>query len=481
MLRLPVFGLFCLAIVGFAIACGGDDSTETPSDNESAAAAVVQIIARDSFGDEVWRGSGTFIDPTGLILTNEHVVEDRDEYADLAIAVTTRTDTPPELSYLAEIVVVDRNLDLAVIAIVSNLDGETVDEQFPIVPIGDSDSLGIGDNLRIIGYPGIGGDSITLTEGVTSGFVTERGIEGRAWIKTDTALLAGNSGGLALHDGLLIGVPTSVGVGVETDEVVDCDLLADTNRDGVIDEEDACVSNGGFLNSLRPINLALPLIEAAQTGTEYVSAYGTADVPSEGFDSSDVFFDTLRFSDGVEGDDPTNVVLALPSGSPEVCVFWDYEGMANGMTWEAVWFIDGVIDDKHSFSDEWDGGESGRDWWICNVNEDGLQDGLYEVVFSVEDEFISSNTLFLGGQHPSVELTITNGTNVVICYLYFTPTQAQNWGVDRLDLEVLGVGEAQPFEIAAGTYDLSFDDCDGELVTEEYELPITSDTAYVIG
>lgn len=271
------FSLFVgITLAGlYGLACaGGSESSEARSDYESAAAAVVQIIARDSSGEEVWIGSGTFIDASGLILTNAHVVDERDdEYVDLAVAITASTDLPPTLSFLAEIVAIDYELDLAVIAIVSNLDGEAVDDRFPIVPIGDSDGLEIGDDLRIIGYPAIGGETITLTEGATSGFLPETGIEGRAWIKTDAAVLAGSSGGLALHDGLLVGLPSIVGAGAESDEVIDCDLIFDTNGDELIDEGDTCLPTGGFLNGLRPINLALPLIEAAQSGTEYISPY----------------------------------------------------------------------------------------------------------------------------------------------------------------------------------------------------------------
>jgi hypothetical protein len=47
---------------------------------------------------------------------------------------------------------------------------------------------------------------------------------------------------------------------------VDCRVLADTNRDGVVDDRDSCVPTGGFINALRPLTLAQPLIEAARRG-----------------------------------------------------------------------------------------------------------------------------------------------------------------------------------------------------------------------
>jgi len=60
-------------------------------------------------------------------------------------------------------------------------------------------------------------------------------------------------------------VPTRVGSGGRG-EVVDCRALADTNGDGVIDNKDTCIPIGGFINAIRPIQLALPLINAAKSG-----------------------------------------------------------------------------------------------------------------------------------------------------------------------------------------------------------------------
>ena len=45
--------------------------------------------------------------------------------------------------------------------------------EFPVVEIGDSDTLSLGDRLRVIGYPGIGGETSTFTEGTISGFVPQ--------------------------------------------------------------------------------------------------------------------------------------------------------------------------------------------------------------------------------------------------------------------------------------------------------------------
>ena len=192
--------------------------------------------------DIPWSGSGTIIDASGLILTNYHVVEETGEWDILGVLVTTQSDQRPEPAYLAEIVARAPDLDLAVLQIVADNNGRAVDPRrlnLSVVPIGDADDLELGDELSIFGYPGIGQGTITLTEGKVSGFLEEEGVSyQRAWIKTDAAISGGNSGGTAVDaDGYLVGIPT-----LASD--VDVRYIADTNGDGVIDENDAAVPTG---------------------------------------------------------------------------------------------------------------------------------------------------------------------------------------------------------------------------------------------
>ncbi len=240
---------------------------------ERLARSVVMIVALQETPhgvEPVWTGSGTVVDERGYILTNAHVVlsEDRRPLTDLLIMVAPRVDEPPQPAYRARVVQADPKLDLAVIQIDRDADGNPLREPppLPAVPLGDSDQLRLGDPLIILGYPGIGGDTITLTRGEVSGFTAQPGYGNRAWIKTSATIAGGSSGGLAANlQGQMVGIPTRVGAG-DAQEVVDCRPLVDTNGDGVVDEHDVCVPIGGYINALRPINLAKPLIEAALTG-----------------------------------------------------------------------------------------------------------------------------------------------------------------------------------------------------------------------
>jgi S1-C subfamily serine protease len=172
------------------------------------------------------------------------------------------------MPYYAEPVIVDEDLDLAVLRITTDLDYDPVDSSelnLPTLPLGDSGKLSLGDPLIVLGYPGIGGETITLTRGDVGGFTVIDNSNEPAFIKTSAAISGGTSGGVALDQfGRLVAIPTQLGYGQRSGELVDCRVVADTNGDGNVDRRDVCVPVGGFINALRPINLAKPLIERAQ-------------------------------------------------------------------------------------------------------------------------------------------------------------------------------------------------------------------------
>ena len=309
--------------------------------------AVVQIIALYYDNGQLtpgWTGSGSVISPDGLILTNAHVVlPDRYFPVDaLAIAFTVAEDQPPEIYYFAEVLQADAALDIAVIGITADLNGNPVNQttlDLPYVPMGNADDLRLGDAITILGYPGIGGETITLTRGEVSGFTSESGRGSRAFIKTSATIAGGNSGGLAADGkGYLIGIPTQLGYGGD-DQYVDCRVLVDTNRDGVIDDRDSCVPTGGFINALRPINLALPLIEAASEGRvtiDYETApVGSApsDVPTAGQVLYQDDFSSTSTGWAWNGDDGSirygNGGLEFEVRSPEI-IIWSVTGNSYG-------------------------------------------------------------------------------------------------------------------------------------------------------
>lgn len=279
--------------------------------------AVVDIDGQHMIG---WSGSGTLISSDGLILTNAHVVlSDRFyQVQDLIVSLTVAQDSPPVQTYYASIVQADAAMDIAIIKPRTDLQGNPLVYSalnLPFVPFGDSDGLQLGDQIVILGYPGIGGDTITLTRGEVSGFTAEDPYGNRAFIKTSATIAGGNSGGLAVNDrGELIGVPTQVGSGDMEGSVVDCRALVDTNRDGYIDDFDTCVPTGGFINALRPVKLAQPMIAAAASGNVAIQADATS---GEAFEAAGVVIFEDDFSDPNTGwsiDDSGAGITAYENG-----------------------------------------------------------------------------------------------------------------------------------------------------------------------
>jgi len=502
-----ILGLLATALIALVMlsACGdgnsepNDDVEATPTTSATPqetpgevsvselARSVVQIQAL-SGGDAVWWGSGTIVSADGLILTNAHVIDNRfGEYDTLGIGITRETDEAPETEYVAEIVAVDFALDLALVQITERIDGGSSPRDFPFVRVGDSDALEIGDQVRILGYPGIGGETITFTNGSVSGFTAERSVGNRAWIKTDATIAGGNSGGLAINDsGELIGVPTVVGSGAGAESgYVDCRVLEDTNNDGFLDDRDTCVTVGGFINGLRPVGLATDMIAAAEAGIAYVSAYYEeefVDVPGD-FDASEVELSNLLFSTGVTIDDePTEILALIPSNSTRVCGFWNYEGMRDGMTWDALWYVDGELSEDGSvLADTWVGGDAGN-WWVCVLDEEfGLADGLYELVLQVEGSPEGSDAIHVGDDRQLVEFDVVNESTGDICGVWASPVGAQNWGFEDLGPTVIiPPGDFWPLFIASGTYDLLMYDCNSDTLVEEYGVDILEDSSYTV-
>ncbi len=141
-------------------------------------------------------GSGVMVDPSGLVVTNNHVIEGADQ---------VKVSLSDKREFEAEIVLKDSRSDLAVLRL---KDGH---ERFPTLDFANSDELQVGDVVLAIGNPfGVGQ---TVTHGIISALArTQVGItDYQFFIQTDAAINPGNSGG-ALVDitGKLAGINTAI-------------------------------------------------------------------------------------------------------------------------------------------------------------------------------------------------------------------------------------------------------------------------------
>jgi hypothetical protein len=411
----------------------------------------------------------------GLILTAGHNVDNRlDEYDHLEVGVTDDVGDAPEMTYRATVSAVDYALDMALIRIESNLNGDPVVVDRPYVAVGDSNEINPLDRIRILGYPSAGGETLTATTGTVSGLASRDDVGGRAWIKTDAAIWGGSSGGMAVNDaGELIGVPLEFGSGDLDAELVDCrPEVADTNWDGVVDIADGCMILGGFINALRPVNLAKPLIHDVDLGKPYEPHLPESEPePTLGSSGSLAAFENLRFSaDPSDNSQQVAAGLALPSGITQACGFWDYAGMVDDLRWDVIWYIDGFRSDENSkLRQRWNAGESGTGGPVCIEDVGGLGAGFYELALSVDGYLQLLDGVFVGGEHPIVAFTLENRSKSKICSVYFSPTDMTDWGQNDLPAgDVIEPDETYSFQLPAGVYDISADDCEDQELDAVY-------------
>ena len=169
-------------------------------------------------------GSGFVIDATGLVVTNNHVIDGADE-----IFVIFNDGTKLEATVKGS----DKKTDLALLE---------VKPEKPLLALtfGDSDALRVGDWVLAIGNPfGLGG---TVTAGIVS--ARNRDINSGPYddfIQTDAAINRGNSGGPLFNmDGKVVGVNTaiisptggSIGIGFSVPAAIAIPVIADLRKYG---------------------------------------------------------------------------------------------------------------------------------------------------------------------------------------------------------------------------------------------------------
>jgi Do/DeqQ family serine protease len=141
-------------------------------------------------------GSGVIVDPSGLVVTNYHVIENADE---VKVALADKRE------FEAEIVLKDQRTDLVVLRVKNG------SERFQALDLGNSDDLLVGDVVLAIGNPfGVGQ---TVTHGIVSALArTQVGISDyQFFIQTDAAINPGNSGGALVDmNGKLVGINTAI-------------------------------------------------------------------------------------------------------------------------------------------------------------------------------------------------------------------------------------------------------------------------------
>ncbi|MFH1138208.1 MAG: trypsin-like peptidase domain-containing protein [Pseudomonadota bacterium] len=201
-----------LTVMAFLMFCSSAWAL-TPKDiYQKVGQGVVLIMVADESGSGKV-GTGSVISRDGLVITNAHVIMDRKSgVMGNNIQIYFK---PPRLTgnfsqdlgraYRAQILAHDADLDLGLLKIVDP------PQPLTVVGLGDSDQIGIGEQVYAIGHPEQGG-----LWSMTAGIISARrqaayDIPGKDLFQTDAGINRGNSGGPLLGDsGLMVGINSSI-------------------------------------------------------------------------------------------------------------------------------------------------------------------------------------------------------------------------------------------------------------------------------
>jgi len=164
-------------------------------------------------------GSGVIVGGDGSVLTNYHVIHDKDArlHDVFVIARFAAPDRAPELMCAGRPSrsKLQPEVDLALLKCDMDLDGRTWNPAsgagvWATLPEARASDVKMGQRLWVLGYPDVGGGGLTLSEGEVEGWTGVDGTSGRDFIKTDASITHGNSGGPVVDDlGRLVGIASA--------------------------------------------------------------------------------------------------------------------------------------------------------------------------------------------------------------------------------------------------------------------------------
>lgn len=181
------------------------DAQVSPNVIQAAIPKTVKLYLLDKAGKVLGGCSGSFVDPSGLILTAAHCVRDPksgqlyNPEGLVAVGLNLPNKVNPVPLLIAERVVDNPGIDIALVRCVALLGEDKPkplppDLRFPFMSLRDSETIRIGEAVAVLGFPGVGGESITVVQGHVTGFDADQS-DAKTWLKHDAAAAQGHSGG----------------------------------------------------------------------------------------------------------------------------------------------------------------------------------------------------------------------------------------------------------------------------------------------
>ncbi|HEV2992582.1 MAG TPA: trypsin-like peptidase domain-containing protein [Candidatus Angelobacter sp.] len=226
------FNIFWI-VLGLLSNNGAGQTIPRPS-LDRLAGAVGQIVVPSQDQYQRTQGSGVIVDPEGLVVTSYHVVQRSGTRAHAGVsndvffnpADPTRTDFPLDTKKMFRLQFVRAELqaDLALFRIAKYADGRALGagQKFPWLHLSSFEAVRILDPVFVMGFPQVGGDTLTVVEGKVAGKDAAH-----EWIKVDASLSRGYSGGAVINSiGDLVGIATEIRADVEE---IDSERKGDPN------------------------------------------------------------------------------------------------------------------------------------------------------------------------------------------------------------------------------------------------------------
>ena len=118
-----------------------------------------------------------------------------------------------------------------------------------------------------------------------------------------------------------------------------------------------------------------------------------------------------------------------------------------------------------------------------------MADGVYDIrlencaeaVVATDWEVSTSKTITVGMGRNSAALLVVNDSSNDVCYIYISPTTAEDWGDDWMgEKEIIPPGEHRVFYVNPGAYDLMASDCTPEILAEEYGIDLMDELTWTL-
>lgn len=370
-------------------------ATPTPRPEVPNAALAPSVVMVQSMeGEQVMRrGSGVIVDATArLVLTafslvNPVALDASPAYDRIEVGFNPALGLEPAPSFLAEIVVADPTVDVAVLRIVSMLDGSEPGDAFTLPNASRGDGLVVaGSPVRIFAHTGPSDTPstlLTVTTATVTGLHDELGREHRTKLKTDAVLPIEAVGGPAFDlAGEVVGFVTA-------ERYIE----------------------GGSVFELRPLDLANPFVRLAQqnpsrrhvAAPERGSATGGPPVTAAALP----WVSTPRFAGGSSvteaGEDLFDFRQLFPMGALALHYEFTAVGVAPETLVEERWYLDGVLQDALSSTYVWERGSAALvvDGFEAETAA-GLPEGTWRLDIALDGEVAASGvTAVLPGDVPS--------------------------------------------------------------------------------